>query len=145
MSSPVDAVVSHRTPIDSGHFEHAQNKCPGNATLKKCSGVVVWWPWPRSKVSYKAVRPLPACTKVFVQTPWSSVAFAQRCYKVKKLKTNLPSGWLSLALPGAVLRSSNDDDADILISRISPFSRPVGSRQSEKMHKHKHALANNYN
>ena len=62
--------------------------------------------------------------------------------KAKKLKTNLPSGWLSLALPGAVLRSSNDDDADILISRILPFSRPVGSRQSEKIYKHKHALAN---
>ena len=66
-----NAVGSHRAPIDG--IRHAQNKRRGNAALKERSGIAVWWPWPRCYVSYNAVRPLRASTKVFVQTPWSYV------------------------------------------------------------------------
>ena len=69
VSSPVDAVGSHRTPPDSAQFEHAQNKRCGSV-LTGCSKRAQWGCHSRAVRSptCNAVRPPRARTRGIEQT-----------------------------------------------------------------------------
>ena len=102
VASPVDAVGSHRTPLDSAQFEHAQNKRCGSVLTGR-SKRAQWGCHSRAVRSptCNAVRPPWARTRVVEQTrghPCCLHGYCKAFFGMSLQRLSLPIGGRILTL-----------------------------------------------